>query len=163
MVTFYNVFGTLYTRYTQSPHQEKNVYTQRKILGPPTDSSIGSFASPLLHKKQIHKEYGGKFSFRKPNCHLTWILKTNGRPYRSWRGHRGQRLFSTLTRWALVLHCTRIDKCAMKKFIINGQWQNELFWFLSIVFHLQKLLRMLRAFVDCAKTVLATLTSAQWC
>jgi hypothetical protein len=27
----------------------------------------------------------------------------------------------------LVLHSTRIDKRAMKKFIINGQWRNELF------------------------------------
>jgi hypothetical protein len=27
-----------------------------------------------------------------------------------------------------VLHCTRIDKCAMKKFRINGQLLNKLFY-----------------------------------
>jgi hypothetical protein len=27
----------------------------------------------------------------------------------------------------LVLHCTRIEKYARKKFIINGQWRNKLF------------------------------------
>jgi hypothetical protein len=27
----------------------------------------------------------------------------------------------------LVLHRTRLDKCAMKKFPFNGQWRNKLF------------------------------------
>jgi hypothetical protein len=27
----------------------------------------------------------------------------------------------------LVLNCTRLDKCALKKFGINGQLQNKLF------------------------------------
>jgi hypothetical protein len=35
----------------------------------------------------------------------------------------------------LVLHRTRIDKCAMKKFGINGQLQNKVFGLTSIVFH----------------------------
>jgi hypothetical protein len=34
----------------------------------------------------------------------------------------------------LVLLRTRIDKYAMKKFGINGQWRNKLFFIVSIVF-----------------------------
>jgi hypothetical protein len=49
----------------------------------------------------------------------------------------------------LVLHRTRIDKWATKKFIINGQWRSKLFF---IVIH-----RFSLAFVNCAKTFLPTL------
>ncbi len=43
----------------------------------------------------------------------------------------------------LVLHRTRLDKCAMKKFGISDQLRNKLFWF-------SKPLWMLCAFVKCA-------------
>jgi hypothetical protein len=33
----------------------------------------------------------------------------------------------------LVLHCTRIGKYAMKKFCINGQWQNKIFF--TVIYH----------------------------
>jgi hypothetical protein len=38
----------------------------------------------------------------------------------------------------LVSHRTRLDKCAMKKFGINGQLQNKLFWIVNHRFSLVK-------------------------
>jgi hypothetical protein len=38
----------------------------------------------------------------------------------------------------LVSHCTRIDKCAMEKFCINGQLRNKLFFIVIHRFSLVK-------------------------
>jgi hypothetical protein len=42
----------------------------------------------------------------------------------------------------LVLRCTRLDKCAMKKFGINGELRNKLF---LIVIHLFSLVKAMNA------------------
>ncbi len=50
----------------------------------------------------------------------------------------------------LVLHHTRIYKCAMKKIIINGQMRNKPFLIVIYRSSLVKAAMMLRAFVNCA-------------
>jgi hypothetical protein len=54
----------------------------------------------------------------------------------------------------LVLHRTRVHKCAMKKFGINGQMRNKLFLIIIYRFSLVKAtmtaVRVLCAFVNCA-------------
>jgi hypothetical protein len=49
----------------------------------------------------------------------------------------------------------------MKKFCINGQWRNKLFFIVSI--SLVKAAMNAPAFGKCAKIVLPALISAQWC
>ncbi len=47
-----------------------------------------------------------------------------------------------------VLHRTRIGKCKVKKFRINCQWLNGLFWLSCFIFHLENPRWMFRAFVN---------------
>jgi hypothetical protein len=61
----------------------------------------------------------------------------------------------------LVLHHTRIDKYAMKKIDINGQWRNKLI--LIVIHHFSLVKATIVACVNRAKTVLLALTTAQWC
>ncbi len=50
----------------------------------------------------------------------------------------------------LVLHYTRIDKCAMKTSVSMANCRINFFWSSSFVFHLQKPIWKLSAFINCA-------------
>jgi hypothetical protein len=65
----------------------------------------------------------------------------------------------------LVLHCTRIEKYATKKFIINGQWRNKLFLIVINCFSLVKAAMNAQRVCKLRKNclIVMTMTSAEWC